>query len=256
MRLKNKLAVVTAGASGMGRAGCLRFAKEGAKVAVVDINEEGAKDVAEAIKKDGGEAFAISADLSKAEECKRAMNDAAKALGGIDVLWSHAGIPGTDAVEDIDEDKYDLAMDLNVRSVYFSVGEAVKYMRKRGGGSVVLTASISGLVGSQLSPLYSAGKFGVVGLTKSLALRYGPENIRFNVVCPGLTNTPMLREFMGRNVSDEQAAETQKVFMANIPLRRLGQPEDVANAALWLASDESGYVTGVAIPIDGGYIAK
>jgi NAD(P)-dependent dehydrogenase (short-subunit alcohol dehydrogenase family) len=129
-------------------------------------------------------------------------------------------------------------------------------MRKRGGGSVVLTASISGLVGSQLSPLYSAGKFGVVGLTKSLALRYGPENIRFNVLCPGLTNTPMLREFMGRNVSDEQAAETQKVFMANIPLRRLGQPEDVANAALWLASDESGYVTGVAIPIDGGYIAK
>jgi NAD(P)-dependent dehydrogenase (short-subunit alcohol dehydrogenase family) len=256
MRLKNKLAVVTAGASGMGRAGCLRFAKEGAKVAVVDINENGAKDVAEAIKKDGGEAFAISADLSKAEECKRAMNDAAKALGGIDVLWSHAGIPGTDAVEDIDEDKYDLAMDLNVRSVYFSVGEAVKHMRKRGGGSVVLTASISGLVGSQLSPLYSAGKFGVVGLTKSLALRYGPENIRFNVLCPGLTNTPMLREFMGRNVSDEQAAETQKVFMANIPLRRLGQPEDVANAALWLASDESGYVTGVAIPIDGGYIAK
>jgi NAD(P)-dependent dehydrogenase (short-subunit alcohol dehydrogenase family) len=256
MRLRNKLAVVTAGASGMGRAGCLRFAKEGAKVAVVDLNEKGAGEVADAIKSGGGEAFVIPADLSKAEDCTQAMREAASVLGGIDVLWSHAGVPGTDEVEDIALEKYEMAMNLNVRSVYLCAGEAVKHMRVRGGGSVILTASISGLVGSQLSPLYSAGKFGVVGLAKSLALRYGPEKIRFNVVCPGLTNTPMLREFMGRSITDEEAAQTQKVFMAGIPLGRLGQPEDVANAALWLASDESSYVTGISIPIDGGYIAK
>jgi NAD(P)-dependent dehydrogenase (short-subunit alcohol dehydrogenase family) len=147
-------------------------------------------------------------------------------------------------------------MNLNVRSVYLCVGETVKHMRSRGGGSVVLTASISGLVGSQLSPLYSAGKFGVVGLAKSFALRYGPEKIRVNVVCPGLTNTPMLREFMGRNISDEDAEKTQKIFLAGIPLGRLGEAADVANAALWLASDESSYVTGISLPIDGGYIAK
>ncbi len=256
MRLKNKLAVVTAGASGMGRAGCIRFAKEGAKVAVVDLNAQGAKDVVDAIKAAGGEAYAITADLSKAEDCSRAMSEAAAALGGIDVLWSHAGVPGTDQVEDIPLDQYELAMNLNVRSVYLCVGEAVKHMRGRSGGSIILTASISGLVGSQLSPLYSAGKFGVVGLAKSFALRYGPEKIRVNVVCPGLTNTPMLRKFMGRNVDDAAAAQTEKVFMAGIPLGRLGQPEDVANAALWLASDESSYVTGISIPIDGGYIAK
>lgn len=256
MRLKNKLAVVTAGGSGMGRAGCLRFAREGAKVAVVDINEKAAAEVVEAIKKAGGEACAISADLSKAEECTDAMKKAAEALGGMDVLWSHAGVPGSDLVEDIPLENYELAMNLNVRSAYFCTGEAVKHMRKRGGGSIIFTASISGLVGSQLSPLYSAGKFGVVGLTKSLALRYGKENIRFNVVCPGLTNTPMLREFMGRSVDDEAAAETKRMFMANVPLGRVGEPEDVANAALWLASDESAYVTGVSIPIDGGFVAK
>jgi NAD(P)-dependent dehydrogenase (short-subunit alcohol dehydrogenase family) len=242
MRLKNKLAVITAGASGMGRAAALRFAHEGAKVAIIDINEAAALAVADEIAGAGGTAFAIAA--------------AAERLGGIDVFWAHAGIPGTDVVEDIDLADYEFAMSLNVRSCYLTVGEAVKHIRKRGGGSVILTASISGLVGSMLSPLYSAGKFAVVGLGKSLSLRYGPEQIRVNVICPGLTDTPMLPGFMGRGATADQAAETQKRFVGMIPLGRVATPEDIAYTALFLASDESAYITGIAIPVDGGFTAK
>jgi NAD(P)-dependent dehydrogenase (short-subunit alcohol dehydrogenase family) len=250
------LAVITAGASGMGKAASLKFAKEGASVAIVDINEAAAKDVAGQIQAAGGTAFAIRADLTNAQECRGSIAGAAEKLGGIDIFWAHAGIPGTDVVEDIDLADYDLSMSLNVRSCYLTVGEAVKHIRKRGGGSVILTASISGIVGSQLSPLYSAGKFAVVGLCKSLSLRYGPEQIRVNVICPGLTETPMLRGFMGRNSTDDQAAETQKRFVSMIPLGRVAQAEDIANTALFLASDESAYITGVAIPVDGGFTAK
>jgi NAD(P)-dependent dehydrogenase (short-subunit alcohol dehydrogenase family) len=256
MRLQGKLAAITAGASGMGKAASLKFAKEGATVAIIDINEAAALEVKGQIEAAGGTAHAIRADLSNAQECRGAVADAAERLGGLDIFWAHAGIPGTDVVEDIDLAEYDLSMNLNVRSCYLTVGEAVKHIRKRGGGSVILTASISGIVGSQLSPLYSAGKFGVVGLGKSLALRYGPEQIRVNVICPGLTETPMLRGFMGRNASDAQAAETQKRFVSMIPMGRVASADDIANLALFLGSDESAYITGQAIAVDGGFTAK
>jgi len=256
MRLEGKLAVITAGASGMGKAASLLFAREGAKVAIVDINEAAAASVADEIKRAGGTAHAVRADLSNAQECRGSVAKAAELLGGIDVFWAHAGIPGTDVVEDIDLGDYEFAMSLNIRATYLTVGEAVKHIRKRGGGSVILTASISGIVGSMLSPLYSAGKFGVVGLGKSLSLRYGPEQIRVNVICPGLTDTPMLPSFMGRGVDAAAAAETQKRFVSMIPLGRVAEPEDIAYAALYLASDESRYVTGVALPVDGGFTAK
>jgi NAD(P)-dependent dehydrogenase (short-subunit alcohol dehydrogenase family) len=256
MRLKNKLAVITAGASGMGRAASLIFAREGAKVAIVDINEAAALDVVREIEASGGSAVAIRADLTNAQECRGSIAEAAEKLGGIDVFWAHAGIPGTDVVEDIALEDYEFAMSLNVRSCYLTVGEAVKHIRKRGGGSVILTASISGIVGSMLSPLYSAGKFAVVGLGKSLSLRYGPEQIRVNVICPGLTDTPMLPGFMGRGATAEQAAATQARFVGMIPLGRVATPEDIANTALFLASDESAYITGVAIPVDGGFTAR
>jgi len=256
MRLQGKLAVVTAGASGMGRAGALAFAREGAKVVIIDLNEAAAREVVAEIEGKGGTAYAIRADLSNAQECRGSVAEAAEKLGGIDIFWAHAGIPGTDVVEDIDLADFDFSMSLNVRSCFLTVGEAVKHIRKRGGGSVILTASIAGVVGSMLSPLYSAAKFGVVGLGKSLALRYGPEQIRVNVICPGLTQTPMLRSFMGRNADDQQAAETQQRMTGMIPLGRVAQPEDIANAALFLASDDSVYITGLALPVDGGFTAK
>ena len=256
MRLKNKLAVITAGASGMGRAASIIFAREGARVAIIDNNEAAASGVVKEIEASGGSAVAIRADLTNAQECRGSIAEAAEKLGGIDVFWAHAGIPGTDVVEDIALEDYEFAMSLNVRSCYLTVGEAVKHIRKRGGGSVILTASISGIVGSMLSPLYSAGKFAVVGLGKSLSLRYGPERIRVNVICPGLTDTPMLPGFMGRGATAEQAAATQARFIGMIPLGRVASPEDIANTALFLASDESAYITGVAIPVDGGFTAK
>ncbi len=256
MRLKGKLAVITAGASGMGKAGALLFAREGAKVAVIDINEDAAKAVAAEINAAAGTAFAIRADLSNAQECRGSVAEAADKLGGIDIFWAHAGIPGTDVVEDVDLAEFEFAMSVNVRSCYLTVGEAVKHVRKRGGGSVILTASIAGLVGSLLSPLYSAGKFGVVGLGKSLSLRYGPEQIRVNVICPGPVDTPMLPGFMSRAGDAAAVAETQQKFVSMIPLARVAQPEDIANTALFLASDESAYITGVAIPVDGGFTAK
>ena len=256
MRLQGKLVAITAGASGMGRAASLKFAKEGAKVAIIDINEAAAIEVKGQIEATGGTAYAIRADLTNAQECRGSVAEAAQKLGGLDIFWAHAGIPGTDVVEDIDLAEFDLSMNLNVRSCYLTVGEAVKHIRKRGGGSVILTASISGIVGSQRSPLYSAGKFGVVGLGKSLSLRYGPEQIRVNVICPGLTETPMLRGFMGRNATDDQAAETQKRFVGMIPMGRVASAEDIANLALFLGSDESAYITGQAIAVDGGFTAK
>ena len=177
MRLKGKLAVVTAAASGMGRAGCEIFAREGAKIAAVDIDQ-----------------------------------------GRLD-----------------------------------EVVEVVPHMRARGGGGIMFTASIAGLVGSMLMPVYSAAKFAVVGLTKSLAQTLAPDNIRLNVVCPGLTDTPMLPQFMSRGGNIE---ESKKRYLAGVPMTRVGRPEEMANAALWLASDEASYVTGVALLIDGGYSAK
>ncbi len=178
MRLKGKLAVVTAAASGMGRAGCEIFAREGAKIAAVDIDQ-----------------------------------------GRLD-----------------------------------EVVEVVPHMRARGGGAIMFTASIAGLVGSMLMPVYSAAKFAVVGLTKSLAQTLAPDNIRVNVVCPGLTDTPMLPQFMSRGGGNIE--ESKKRYLAGVPMARVGRPEEMANAALWLASDEASYVTGVALLIDGGYSAK
>ena len=258
MRLKGKLAAITAGASGMGKAASLKFAKEGATVAIIDINEAAAKDVAGQIQAEGGTAFAIRADLTNAQECRGSVANAAVKLGGLDIFWAHAGIPGTDVVEDIDLAEYDLSMSLNVRSCYLTVGEAVKHIRKRGGGSVILTASISGIVGSQLSPLYSAGKFAVVGLGKSLSLRYGPEQIRVNVICPGLTETPMLRGFMGRNSTDEQAAATQQKFVGMIPLGRVasGARTSPTWPCSWASDEIRLHHRRQAIPVDGGFTAK
>ncbi len=256
MRLKNKLAVISAAASGMGRAGCELFAREGAKIAAVDINQKGLDEVVDAVKAAGGEARGFVADLSREEDCRRYIGEAADWLGGLDILWAHAGTPGPAAVEDIDIGEYDKAIMLNLTQALLSAGAAAPHMRRRGGGSVVFTASVSGLVGSMFSPVYSAAKFGVVGLTKSLAQRFAPDRIRVNVVCPGPTETPMLPQFVGRVNDPAVIEENKRKLMAAIPLGRVGLPEEMAEAALWLASDHSSYVTGVALPVDGGFTAR
>jgi NAD(P)-dependent dehydrogenase (short-subunit alcohol dehydrogenase family) len=256
MRLANKLAVVTAAASGMGRAGVELFLREGAKVAAIDVNREALQKLAADMKANGHEIATVVADLSKPEEMRRSVNDAAKALGGIDIMWAHAGTPGPGGIENLDLAAYETALALNVTSATLAAGEVIGHMRKRGGGSLIFTASVSGLVGSMFSPIYSAAKFAVVGLTKSLAQRFAPDGVRVNVVCPGLADTPMKMGFTGRSGDPEEAAVNQARMLASVPMGRLCKPEEAAYAALWLASDEASFVTGVALPVDGGFTAR
>lgn len=253
MRLKGKLAVITAAASGMGKAGVELFVREGATVAAVDINEGALNDLAGSL---GSAVIPVVADLSTVEGVKASIAAAAERLGGIDVLWAHAGIPGPASVEGMDIEQYELAIALNLTSAVVAAGEVAKHMRARGGGSLIFTASVSGLVGSMFSPVYSAAKFGVVGLTKSLAQRFAPDGIRVNVVCPGPIDTPMLPGFVARGDDKAQAAENEKKLLGAIPLGRVGKPAEVAHAGLWLASDDSSYVTGVALPVDGGFLSR
>ena len=216
MRMQNKIGIITAAASGMGRAGALRFAQEGASIAVVDLNEEQARATAREITDAGGRAIALAGDLCDETFSRRIVELTQQAFGGLDFVWAHAGHPGPAAIEDLDMKDFDLAMNLNVRTALATVTAAIPLMRTRGGGSVLFTASSSGLVGSPFSPVYSAAKFGIIGLARSLAKRYGGEGIRFNVVCPGTTDTPMLRTFVARPDSAvSQTASIQKNWSVN-----------------------------------------
>jgi NAD(P)-dependent dehydrogenase (short-subunit alcohol dehydrogenase family) len=256
MRLAGKLAVVTAAASGMGRAGVELFLREGASVAAVDVNADALARLAAALAEQGRSIVTIQADLSRPSEVRSSINEAAMKLGGIDVLWAHAGIPGPGGVENLDLGEYDKAMALNVTSAVLASGEVIAHMRKRGGGSLIFTASVSGLVGSMFSPVYSAAKFAIVGLTKSLAQRFAPDGVRVNVVCPGLADTPMKIGFTGRSGDPAEAAANQARLLAAVPMGRLCRAEEVAHAVLWLASDDASFVTGVALPVDGGFTAR
>jgi NAD(P)-dependent dehydrogenase (short-subunit alcohol dehydrogenase family) len=259
MRLAGKIGIVTAAASGMGRAGALRFAIEGAAVAVVDIDEAGAGDVADSISRSGGRAIALAGDLRDDAFARDIVRRTAGEWGGLDFVWNHVGHPGPASVEGIDWQDYELAMDLNLRTVLVTTEAAIPELRARGGGALLFTASTSGLVGSQFSPVYNIAKFGVVGLVHGLAKRYARERIRVNAVCPGPVDTPMLRVFVARPDSQLPPGETPESLVlkrgGQVPMGRPAQPEEVANAALFLISDEASYITGVALPVDGGAMA-
>ncbi len=259
MRLANKIGIVTAAASGMGRAGAIRFAREGASVSVVDIDGAAVEAVVAEITRAGGKAKGIVADLTKDADSRRIVGETAKHFGGLDFVWNHVGHPGPAAVEGIDMADYDLAMNLNLRSVLVTTEAALPELRARGGGSLVYTASTSGLHGSQFSPVYSAAKHGVVGFVRALAKRYAKEKIRANAICPGPIDTPMLRVFVAR--PDQQSTrgvdreELVRSRGGQTPMGRPGRPEEVANAALFLISDEASFVTGAALAVDGGATA-
>jgi NAD(P)-dependent dehydrogenase (short-subunit alcohol dehydrogenase family) len=259
MRLANKAGIVTAAGSGMGRAGAIRFAAEGACVAVVDLDPAATDAVVRTIEAAGGKAIGLSGDLTKDEFARAIVHQTVKAFGGLDFVWNHVGTPGPSAVEGVEWAQYEFAMNLNVRSVLVTTEAALPELRARGGGSILFTASTSGLQGSMFSPIYNAAKFGVVGLVKGLAKRYGKENIRVNAVCPGATDTPMLRVFVARPDSQMPAGETAESLVAKRggmnPMGRAAQPEEIANAALFLLSDEASFITGVALPVDGGTTA-
>ena len=256
MRLKNKRVVITAAASGMGRAGCHLFAREGATVVAVDIDQARLDETVAAVTAEGGRISAIRADLLGTSDCSGWINEAADRMGGLDVLWNHAGMAGSSEVENLSEEEYARCMDLNVRSAFRATGAAIAHLRRAGGGSIIYTASIAGLVGATVSPLYSTAKFAVVGMAKSFALRLAADKIRVNAICPGLVETPMLPLFFGPNANPEQAQAAQARTLAAVPLGRLARPEEIAHAALWLASEDASFVTGIALPVDGGFTAR
>jgi NAD(P)-dependent dehydrogenase (short-subunit alcohol dehydrogenase family) len=260
MRLANKIGIVTAAASGMGRAGALRFAREGAAVGVADIDPAGVEAVVGEITAAGGRALALVGDLRQDAFARDIVKRTANAFGGLDFVWNHVGHPGPAAMEGIDMADFDLAIDLNLRTVLVTTEAAIPEIRARGGGALLFTASTSGLQGSGFSPVYSMAKFGVIGFVRALAKRLAPEKIRVNAICPGPIDTPMLRVFVARPDQQQQPGDEDKEALVirrsqQIPMRRTGKPEEIANAALFLLSDEASFVSGAALPVDGAATA-
>lgn len=252
MRLANKVALITGGASGIGRATALLFATEGAAVSVVDLDEVGGQAVAQMIVNEGGRAIFVRCDVSQAADCQRAGQQTVEQLGGLDILFNNAGIIRRASVLETSEEEWDWVMAVNVKAIFLLSKYAIPVMAQVGGGVIINTASGWGLVGGHKAAAYCASKGAVVLLTKAMALDHGEQNIRVNCICPGDTDTPMLRH------EARQLGESDERFLAEAaqrPLQRIGQPEDIAQAALYLASDASSFVTGTALVVDGGGLA-
>jgi NAD(P)-dependent dehydrogenase (short-subunit alcohol dehydrogenase family) len=256
--LDGRTAVVTAAGSGMGRASAQRFAAEGAYVVVVDIDGKAAEETVAGITGAGGTAEHAVVDVSSVAGLRQLFDSIKRRLGTINVLYNHAGLAGP-AGMDISEDEYDRTVEVNLKSAFFASSLAIPLLRLTAPhASIIFTSSISGLASSPASPLYGMTKGGLIILMRSMAKQLGPSGIRVNAICPGPIDTPMLRVFTDpvRRGLEGEAAEAQLAARRNaIPLRRLGSPDDVAAAALFLASDQSSFITGVALPVDGGMMA-
>ncbi len=249
MRLKGKTAIVTGGASGFGEGIATRFAAEGASVVVADIDETGAVAVADAIADQSGKAQASVCDVTVSGDIAHLVDDTLSAFGSIDILINNAGAPQVNGpMLDVDEETFDWIFAVNVKSIYLTTRHVLPVMRQIGGGVIVNTASTAGLRPRPGLAWYNAAKGAVVTLTKSMAVELAPERIRVNALCPVAGETPMLAAFMGGTVTNEM----QEKFLATIPMGRLSTPRDMANAALYLASDEADFITGVCLEVDGG----
>src|SRR5258707_8361759 len=251
-RVARKVALITGAASGIGRATALLFAREGAAVPWGDLNTDGGQRVADEIAQSGGRVFFETIDVTRAADCQRLVERAIREFGRIDILFNNAGIIRRATVLDLSEDDWDRVMAVNVKSIYLLSREVIPHMQKAGGGSIINTASGWGLTGGAKAAVYCASKGAVVLLTKAMAVDHGPQNIRVNCICPGDTDTGMLRS------EAQQLGEASDRFLgeaAKRPLGRVGSPEEIARAALYLASDASSFVTGAALVVDGGGLA-
>lgn len=250
MRLEGKVAIVSGGARGMGAAEAKLFAREGAKVVICDVLENEGRQTEAEINEMGGEAVFVKLDVSSQTEWENAVETAVERFGRLDILVNNAGIIVQSNIEDMPVEMWDRVMDVNAKGVFLGTKAAIPHMRQAGGGSIVNISSISGIIGQDnVNAGYNASKGAVRIFTKAAAVQYASENIRVNSIHPGPIATPMTAE--GR-----ADAERVRLTQARTPLGRYGEPEEVANAVLFLASDESSYVTGAEVVVDGGYTAQ
>ena len=246
---EGKVAIVTGGSFGIGRAAALLFAKKGAKVVVADCIEE--QETIQLIKSLGGEAIFVQCDVSKSEEVKAMVDKTIQVYGRLDFAFNNAGIEGVSApTQDCTEENWDKTININLKGVWLCMKYQIPHMLKQGKGAIVNNASIAGLVGFLGAPSYVASKHGVIGLTKNAALENAKLGIRVNAVCPGVIKTPMIDRFTGKN------KEVEKQFESMEPIGRMGQAEEVAEAVVWLCSDSASFVTGITMPVDGGWVAQ
>ncbi len=255
-RLDNRIALITAAGSGMGRAGAIRFAQEGAHVWATDLREDAANETVARIRNAGGAATARRLDVTDLPAIQAVLAEIERDHGVLHVLYNHAGTPGAAGLG-APLDEWDETVDVNMKSAYYATSYAVDLLRRADGkGSVIFTSSISGLCGSPFSPLYSMAKGGIVAMVKALALALAPDGIRCNAICPASVDTPMLRVFLDRKNEGLTDEQLEGFVKATVPLGRAAKPEEIANAALFLACDESSYITGVPLPVDGGFTAR
>jgi NAD(P)-dependent dehydrogenase (short-subunit alcohol dehydrogenase family) len=248
-QLEKKVAIITGAGSGIGKETALLFAREGAKVVVSDINDEAGKQVVSEIKADGGEAIFVKADTSKAQDHEALVKQAVETYGKLDIAVNNAGIGGANApVGEYPLDSWQKVLDINLTGVFYGMRYQLPAMEKNGSGSVINIASILGQAGFGGSSAYVASKHGVVGLTKAAGIEYGPQKVRVNAIGPGFIYTGLVNE-------ETMGKEALEMLETKHALGRLGEPIEIAEMALWLASDKSSFATGTYYPVDGGYLA-
>lgn len=249
--LTGKVAIVTGASAGIGRAAALALAAEGAAVVVADLDDTRGAQVAAEINDKGGQALFVHADVSDDANVEAMVRQTVETFGGLDLAFNNAGIEGTPApTHECTPENWQRTLAVNLTGVWSCMRHEIPPMLERGGGSIVNCASVAGLVGFTSIPAYTASKHGVVGLTKTAALEYAEAGIRVNAVCPGVIDTEMVERFTG----GQQEAET--AMIAKEPVGRMGRPEEIADAVVWLCSDRSSYTTGQAIAVDGGFVAR
>ena len=250
--LQDKVMLVTGGASGIGRATCLALAREGAKVVVSDVDERGGEETVGFITQKGGQAKFIRADVANKDQVEALVQGVVDAYGRLDGAFNNAGIEGKPAnTIDCTDENFDRTIDINVKGVWLCMRAELRQLQKQGeGGSIVNTASVAGLVGFETLPAYVASKHAVIGLTKTAALEFAKSKVRVNAVCPGVIETPMIDRLFA------EIPEAREGFKAAEPVGRYGKPEEIAEATAWLLSDAASFVTGVAMPVDGGLVSQ
>lgn len=251
MRLKGKVAIITGAGMGMGREAATLFAEQGAKVVIFDLNEQAARETLQHVEQGGGEGAISVGDVSKEVDVKRAVDLAVEKFGKLDILYANAGVLWKDrdkSVIETTEENWDIVQAINLKGPFFLTKHGIPHLQKNGGGSIILVGSISALVGFTLAQdSYTCAKGALISLAKSLAVQFGPDKIRCNIIHPGMIDTPLQAPYL----TDDK----RKAIGESLPMGRLGTARDIANAALFLASDEAEWMTGAEMVVDGGFIA-